>query len=187
MGKQWMWKFAYPEGPNAIDVLHVPATARCACCITSRDVIHSFFVPAFRIKQDVCPAATPQTWFEATKPGRYQIFCAEYCGARPLEMRGEVVVHEPAEDFDEWIAGAAARRWRARQDARADEPAQVAPPGSLVEQGQQLAGEQGCLKCHTRRRRAAHRPHLAGPVPAQRDARRRRDASSPTRPTSPSR
>ena len=101
-GKQWMWKFAYPEGPNSVGVLHVPANRPVRLLITSRDVIHSFFVPAFRIKMDALPGRYTEIWFTATKPGRYQILCTEYCGAQHSKMWGEVVVMAP-EAFDEWI------------------------------------------------------------------------------------
>ncbi len=96
MGKKWMWKFAYPGGgPNAIGTLHVPAGRPVRLLMTSRDVIHSFFVPDFRIKQDVLPGRYTETWFEATKPGRYQV-CApstaapgtRRCGARSWSCRG---------------------------------------------------------------------------------------------------
>ena len=80
MGKKWMWKFAYPDGPNGNAVLTVPANRPMRLLMTSRDVIHSFYVPDFRIKQDVLPGHYTETWFEATKPGRYQIMCTEYCG-----------------------------------------------------------------------------------------------------------
>ena len=83
-GKKWMWKFAYPGGPNSIDVLRVPAGRPVRLLLTSRDVIHSFYVPALRIKQDALPGRYTQTWFNANEPGRYPIFCAEYCGLRPL-------------------------------------------------------------------------------------------------------
>ena len=180
MGKKWMWKFAYAGGgPNAIGTLHVPANRPVRLLMTSRDVLHAFYVPDFRIKQDVLPGRYTETWFEATKPGRYQIMCAEYCGTWHSQMWGEVVVM-PAADFDVWMAEQKARprragrhrRRRRRQHARldrrirqedCDEPRVPALP---------FAG-----------RAAAHRPDLAGPLPAR--ARRWRAArrSSSTRPT----
>ena len=103
MGKKWMWKFAYAGGgPNAIGVLHVPANRPVRLLMTSRDVLHSFYVPDFRIKQDVLPGRYTETWFEATKPGRYQILCAEYCGTWHSQMWGEVVVM-PGPEFDAWM------------------------------------------------------------------------------------
>ena len=103
MGKKWMWKFAFPEGPNAVGTLHVPANRPVRLLLTSRDVIHSFYVPDFRIKMDALPGRYTETWFEATKTGRYQVLCAEYCGTWHSQMWGEIVVMPPAE-FDSWLA-----------------------------------------------------------------------------------
>lgn len=147
MGKQWMWKFSYPEGPNGVNVLHVPANRPVRLLMTSRDVIHSFYVPSFRIKMDVMPGRYTQTWFEATEPGTYQILCTEYCGLSHSKMIGEVVVMAP-EDYDAWIQEQRRGPLQNRQDALAD--LALAPMESnMVEQGQRLAGTQGCFKCHT--------------------------------------
>ena len=146
MGKQWMWKFAYPEGPNSIGVLHVPANRPVRLLITSRDVIHSVFIPAFRIKMDALPGRYTEIWFTATKTGRYQILCTEYCGAQHSKMWGEVVVMAP-EAFDEWIKEQQ-RGLVARTDILAD-PDMVSIQGNLVEQGKRVAMEQGCLRCHS--------------------------------------
>lgn len=145
MGKKWMWKFAYPDGPNAIGTLHVPANRPVRLLMTSRDVIHSFFVPDFRIKMDVLPGRYTEAWFEATKPGRYQVLCAEYCGTWHSQMWGEVVVMPPAE-FDEWLA----EQRRGLAD-RADSGGDDGPSfhGSIVEYGKKVAMAQGCLKCHS--------------------------------------
>jgi cytochrome c oxidase subunit II len=145
-GKQWMWKFAYPEGPNSIGVLHVPANRPVRLLITSRDVIHSFFIPAFRIKMDALPGRYTEIWFSATKLGRYQIFCSEYCGAQHSKMWAEVVVMAP-EAFDEWIKEQQ-RGLVARQDVLADETGQVTQQGSLAQWGLHVAARQGCLRCH---------------------------------------
>lgn len=146
MGKQWMWKFAYPDGPNSIGVLHVPANRPVRLLITSRDVIHSFFVPSFRLKADAVPGRYNQTWFIATKPGRYQILCAEYCGAQHSKMWGEVEVLAP-ETFDEWMKEQQ-RGLSGRQDVLAD-PELVSVHGNLVEMGKRAAMDNGCFKCHT--------------------------------------
>jgi cytochrome c oxidase subunit 2 len=146
MGKQWMWKFAYPEGPSAVGVLHVPANRPVRLLITSRDVIHSVFIPAFRIKMDAQPGRYTEIWFTATKPGRYQILCTEYCGAQHSKMWGEVVVMAP-ETFDEWIKEQQ-RGLVSRQDILADEVSQVTPQGSLAQWGKQVAVNQGCFRCH---------------------------------------
>jgi cytochrome c oxidase subunit 2 len=148
MGKKWMWKFAYPDGPNAINVLRVPAGRNVRLLMTSRDVIHSFYVPEFRIKQDVLPGRYSQTWFNAVAPGRYQILCAEYCGAGHSIMRGEVIVLKPQE-YEDWLASQRRGPLAQRQDG-SPTPLDFAPAiGNLVEQGKRIAAEQGCLKCHS--------------------------------------
>ena len=98
-GKKWMWKFAYPGGPNSLDVLRVPARRPVRILGTSRDVIHSFFVPALRIKQDVLPGRYTQIWFTADREGTYDIFCAEYCGIGHSAMLGQLIVMRP-DKFD---------------------------------------------------------------------------------------
>jgi cytochrome c oxidase subunit 2 len=146
-GKKWMWKFAYPGGPSSLDALRVPAGRPVRLLITSRDVIHSFFVPQLRVKQDALPGRYTQTWFTATKPGRYEIFCAEYCGMGHSSMLGELVVM-PAAEFDEWIA--TQRRGLAQAADSSPVPGEGLRAGSsLVDEGRRLAAEQGCLKCHS--------------------------------------
>ena len=144
-GKKWMWKFAYPGGPNGADVLRVPEGRPVRLLMTSQDVIHSFFVPAFRIKQDVLPGRYAETWFEAKGPGRYPIFCAEYCGLAHSSMLGHVEVLPQAE-FDAWLAESRQRTVVASQDMGTD---RFDPRGSLVEQGRKLSAEYGCFKCHS--------------------------------------
>jgi len=146
-GKKWMWKFAYPGGPNAIDRLRVPAGRPVRLLITSRDVIHSFYVPALRIKMDALPGRYTQTWFNASRPGRYEIFCAEYCGLSHSSMLGELVVM-PAADFDDWMAQQR-RGLASAQDAAPVPGEPVRPASSVVEEGRRVAAEQGCLKCHS--------------------------------------
>jgi cytochrome c oxidase subunit 2 len=144
-GKKWMWKFAYPGGPNGADVLRVPAGRPVRLLMTSQDVIHSFYVPAMRFKMDVLPGRYTEAWFEATKPGRHPIFCAEFCGLGHSAMLGELEVLAP-EEFDAWIAEA-----RRSSVALAVDMGSSAfdIQGSLVDQGQRLAAEYGCLKCHS--------------------------------------
>lgn len=146
-GKQWMWKFAYPGGPNSIDVLRVPAGRPVRLLITSRDVIHSFFVPALRVKQDALPGRYTQTWFNADRPGRYEIFCAEYCGLSHSAMLGELVVM-PQADFDAWMTQQR-RGLASSQDAAPVPGERVMPASSIVEEGRRAAAENGCLKCHS--------------------------------------
>jgi cytochrome c oxidase subunit 2 len=146
-GKKWMWKFAYLGGPNSLDALRVPVGRPVRLLITSRDVIHSFFVPQLRVKQDALPGRYTQTWFTATKPGRYEIFCAEYCGMGHSSMLGELVVM-PAAEFDDWLARQ--RSGLAQAADAAPAPGEGPRPGSsLVDEGRRLVAEQGCLKCHS--------------------------------------
>src|SRR5207244_12589895 len=107
VGKQWMWKFQHLDGQREIDELHVPVGRAVKLIMTSEDVIHDVFVPAFRVKADVLPGRYTHIWFQPTKPGRYHLFCAEYCGTRHSGMIGEVVVMEPSE-YQTWLSGAAA-------------------------------------------------------------------------------
>jgi len=104
VGKQWMWKIQHPDGTREINTLHVPVGQPIRLTMTSEDTIHSFFIPAFRIKMDVLPGRYTTAWFEATRPGRYHLFCAEYCGAEHARMGGWVYVLEPHE-YERWLAG----------------------------------------------------------------------------------
>lgn len=133
-GQQWMWKFGYPEGPSSISVLYVPARRPVRLVMTSRDVIHSFFIPEFRVKADVLPGRYTTLWFEAEAPGSYSIFCTEYCGTQHSTMRGEVIALEP-EDYARWLDGQAM-------------PAPGAPAGATGG-GLAAAARHGCLRCHT--------------------------------------
>lgn len=141
VAKQWMWKFEHPEGAREINALHVPTDRDVKIIMTSQDVIHSFFVPAFRIKQDVLPGRYTIAWFRATKPGTYHLFCAEYCGTQHSGMIGEVVVMEPAQ-YEAWLTGGATN----------------AP---LAVTGQKLFSELGCSTCH-RSDVQGRGPNLAG-------------------------
>ena len=103
-GKQWMWKFQHPEGQREINTLHIPVGETIKLTMTSEDVIHSFFVPAFRVKQDVLPGRYTTVWFEANKAGTYHLFCTEYCGSHHSQMIGSVTVMEP-DDYQAWLSG----------------------------------------------------------------------------------
>jgi cytochrome c oxidase subunit 2 len=127
VGKQWMWKLQHIEGQREINELHVPVGRPVKLTMTSEDVIHSFYVPAFRIKQDVIPGRYTTTWFEATKPGVYHLFCTEYCGTQHSGMIGSVIVMEPAE-FATWLSGGAKQ--------------------SLASAGETLFQQLGCATCH---------------------------------------
>jgi cytochrome c oxidase subunit II len=102
VGKQWMWKFQHPEGQAEIDELHVPAGTAISLLMTSQDVIHSLYVPAFRVKMDVLPGRYTSAWFQATEPGVYTLACTEYCGMSHAAMQGRVIVMEP-ERYAQWL------------------------------------------------------------------------------------
>jgi len=131
VGKQWMWKLQHMEGRREIDELHVPVGRPVKLTMTSEDVIHSFYVPAFRVKQDAVPGRYTTLWFEATKPGEYHLFCAEYCGTLHSGMIGRVVALEPAA-FQAWLAG--------EQPGGQNVPIEVA--------GEAIFRAQGCGTCH---------------------------------------
>ena len=136
--KRWMWKFGHPGGRNAIGTLVVPVGRPVKLVMTSRDVIHSFYVPAFRVKQDVLPGRYTSLWFEAKTPGTYPIYCAEYCGDGHSKMWGDVIALSPA-DYGAWEAGAAP-----------DAPALASGPvASMADRGRVVAADRGCLSCHT--------------------------------------
>jgi cytochrome c oxidase subunit 2 len=128
VAKQWMWKFQHIEGQREINELHVPVGRKVKLIMTTEDVIHSLFIPAFRTKFDVVPGKYTSTWFEATKPGRYHLFCAEYCGTSHSGMIGWVEVMD-APDYQAWLAGG-------RQE------------GSLATAGQQVFQDLACHTCH---------------------------------------
>ncbi len=102
-GKQWMWKIQHPEGVREINTLHVPVGQPVRLTMTSEDTIHSFYIPAFRVKKDVLPGRYTSVWFTPTKTGTFHLFCAEYCGAEHSVMGGKVVVLEP-EEYERWLA-----------------------------------------------------------------------------------
>jgi cytochrome c oxidase subunit II len=144
VGKQWMWKLQHATGQREINELHVPVGRRIKLIMTSEDVIHDFFVPAFRTKADVVPGRYTTLWFEATKPGKYHLFCAEYCGMNHSGMTGSVYVMEPRE-FDNWLAG----------NTGSTSPASA---------GQQLYQTLGCASCHGANGEGGRGPTLAGLV-----------------------
>src|SRR5579871_842550 len=104
VAKQWMWKLEHQEGQREINELHVPVGRDVKRIMTSQDVRRSFYVPAFRIKQDVLPGRYTTAWFRATKPGVYHLFCSQYCGTMHSGMIGQVVVMEPAQ-YEAWLSG----------------------------------------------------------------------------------
>src|SRR6185295_8654944 len=104
VGKQWMWKVQHGTGQREINELHVPVGRNIKLTMTTEDVIHDFSIPAFRTKADVVPGRYTYLWFNATKPGKYHLFCAEYCGLNHSGMGGWVYVMEQR-DFDNWLGG----------------------------------------------------------------------------------
>lgn len=130
-GQKWNWSFAYPNG-HVDPELHVPVDTPVRLVLSSDDVIHSFFVPAFRIKQDAVPGRYTKLWFNAKETGTFQVFCAEYCGTKHSDMLTHVVVHEPG-GFERWLADAS------------DFLAKLPP----AEAGKKIYESHGCKACHT--------------------------------------
>jgi cytochrome c oxidase subunit 2 len=128
VGKQWMWKLQHPDGQREINELHIPLHRPVRLTLTSEDVIHDLFVPAFRTKIDVLPGRYVSTWFEPTKVGRYDLFCSQYCGTNHAGMIGSVVVMDPR-DYDSWL------------NARVE--------GSLALRGRKLFLKLQCITCHS--------------------------------------
>jgi cytochrome c oxidase subunit 2 len=131
-GKQWMWKLQHPQGKREINELHIPVNTPVKLTMTSEDVIHSFYVPAFRVKQDAVPGRFTTVWFEATKTGKYHLFCTEYCGAEHSKMGGWVYVLSPA-DYEQWLRSGPAA------SGRQDTPEKA---------GEKLFTRNGCVTCH---------------------------------------
>ncbi|HEX4667773.1 MAG TPA: cytochrome c oxidase subunit II [Chthoniobacterales bacterium] len=141
VAKQWMWKLQHAEGKKEINELHVPLGRAVTLTMTSQDVIHSFFVPAFRVKQDVVPGKYTTEWFRPTRLGEYHLFCAEYCGTNHSRMVGRVEVMEPA-DYERWLTTGDVGQ-------------------SLASVGRRLFREKGCSGCHEGSA-VVHAPPLAG-------------------------
>lgn len=137
--KQWMWEFAYPEGPTSANVLVVPVGHPIRLIMTARDVIHSFYVPDYRIKQDVVPGRTVSAWFEVVTPGVSDVLCTQYCGTRHSLMRAQVVAL-PADEYAQWRASVGGPRASAGGKGGGS---------GLAARGQMVAAEHGCLRCHS--------------------------------------
>ncbi len=141
VGKQWMWKLQHAEGKKEINELHVPLGQAVKLTLASQDVIHSFFIPAFRLKQDAVPGRYTSEWFRPTRLGDFHLFCAEYCGTNHSRMIGKVEVMEPA----------AYQRWLSAGESGM----------SIVLEGQRLFREHGCSGCHEGNSNI-HAPPLGG-------------------------
>jgi cytochrome c oxidase subunit 2 len=148
VGKQWMWKLQHAEGKREINELHLPVNRTVALTLISQDVIHSFFVPAFRVKQDVVPGKYTSEWFKPTHTGEYHIFCSQYCGTDHARMIGRVVVMQPRA-YENWL--------------KTGEQTE-----SIVRAGERLFHDRGCSGCHAPNSKF-HAPLLQGlyrnPVP----------------------
>jgi cytochrome c oxidase subunit 2 len=128
VGKQWMWKIQHQEGNRELNELHVPVNQPIKLTLGSEDVVHSFYVPAFRIKQDVIPGRFATEWFQPTRAGQYRFYCSEYCGADHAKMQGYVYVLPP-DDYQRWLALGA-------------------PRDTLAQSGEKLFRVLGCSGCH---------------------------------------
>jgi cytochrome c oxidase subunit II len=127
VGKQWMWKIQHSSGRREINEMHIPVGTPIRLTMATEDVIHSFFIPAFRVKSDVVPGSYRTMWFQATKTGQFHLFCAEYCGTRHAGMGGWIYVMEPGE-YQRWLSGSSGM--------------------SVVASGEKLFQELGCVTCH---------------------------------------
>jgi cytochrome c oxidase subunit 2 len=128
IGKQWMWHLQHPEGPREINELHVPVGVPVKLTMTSQDVIHDFYIPAFRVKKDVLPGRYSSIWFQPTETGTFHLFCAQYCGTNHSQMIGWIYVMTPT-DYSAWLAGGEKTE-------------------SMAQQGEQLFSQFGCGNCH---------------------------------------
>ncbi len=145
VAKQWMWKFQHTEGQIEINQLHVPLGRPIKLVMISQDVIHSFFVPAFRVKQDVLPGRYTDLWFQATETGSYHLFCTQYCGTNHALMTGEVIVMDAAQ-YEAWLTGGNATQ---TPPAAGPQTAANASPASMAAAGQMLFVQFRCAGCHT--------------------------------------
>ena len=141
VGKQWMWHMQHPEGVREINELHVPVGVPIKLTMTSEDVIHDFYIPAFRVKHDVTPGRYSSLWFEATETGTYHLFCAQYCGTDHSKMIGWVYVMSPMQ-YAEWVSSGSNTQ-------------------SMSQQGEHLFNQLGCASCHARDN-TGRGPSLAG-------------------------
>ncbi len=128
VGKQWMWRFQHPDGHSEVNELHVPLGTNVKLTMTSQDVIHDLYIPDFRVKADVLPGRYTHLWFNATKTGKFRLFCAEYCGTDHSGMVGWVTVMDPAE-YQQWLAGAMGK-------------------GTMAQTGEKLFNDLACSTCH---------------------------------------
>ena len=153
IGHQWWWDFEYSNGIKTRDELVVPQGKNIKLLMSSADVIHSFYIPEFRLKQDVVPGSYTTLWFNATQEGSFQVFCAEYCGLNHSQMLAQVKVVEPAL-FERW------QRKKKKEEGAKREGIQAVPLSPLVARGKKLYADKGCNACHSEAGQA-----LVGPTP----------------------
>lgn len=148
VGRQWMWEVQHAEGKRELNELHVPLGRTIKVTASAEDVIHSFYVPAFRVKRDVLPGRYSTFWFRPTKEGRYHLFCTEYCGTEHSSMRGFVTVMKPAE-YQRWLEQEEEEDMPAISNQRsAIVQARPGRPNSMVVQGEKLFNKLECNYCH---------------------------------------
>jgi cytochrome c oxidase subunit 2 len=128
VGKRWMWKVQHPDGMREINEMHVPIGRNIRVTLASEDVIHDYSIPAFRVKMDVVPGKLTTLWFNATVPGTYHLFCAEYCGTKHSGMIGTVTAMLP-QDYEAWLAGGRST-------------------GTPAQNGERLFTDLACITCH---------------------------------------
>jgi cytochrome c oxidase subunit 2 len=128
VGKRWMWKVQHPDGMREINEMHVPIGRNIRVTLASEDVIHDYSIPAFRVKMDVVPGKLTTLWFNATVPGTYHLFCAEYCGTKHSGMIGTVTAMLP-QDYEAWLAGGRST-------------------GTPAQNGERLFSDLACITCH---------------------------------------
>jgi cytochrome c oxidase subunit 2 len=149
VGKQWLWTFQYDNGKTTVGEVFVPMNRPVKLIMTSEDVLHGFFIPNFRIKQDVVPGMYSSLWFTATVPGKHQVYCTEYCGTSHSAMLAQMIVLED----DQWKAWNLGRQLGTIPAASQEEgTSQLKLSGavtSLVEQGRALHQSKGCVACHS--------------------------------------
>ncbi|HEY9153726.1 MAG TPA: cytochrome c oxidase subunit II [Opitutaceae bacterium] len=141
IGRQWMWDVRHPNGRREFNTMHVPLGQNIAVQLSSEDVIHSFYVPAFRVKQDVVPGKTVTAWFNATREGEYPFYCSEFCGTKHSAMIGTIVVQSP-EAYGQWLDAG----------TRSEE---------MVQHGRELFIKYNCAGCHDQPS-TIHAPSLVG-------------------------
>jgi len=154
IGKQWQWQFIYEDGRATTNEVYVPLNKPVRFIMTSDDVLHSFFIPNFRVKQDVVPGMYSSVWFQATIAGEHQVFCAEYCGGDHSRMLAKVKVLDDAQ-WHEWMRGREVTTVRVGLGMDMVKPVIAGSDGKapkltdLAKKGESLAASKGCVACHS--------------------------------------